>query len=93
MICTGPAAAVRADPLLRGLVGAGLARPDGVGAGVEVDPEGRVVDRAGAASDSLRAYGPITRGSFGEMTGEPDITRHLARCAPGLLAALGARAA
>ncbi|WP_237478470.1 FAD/NAD(P)-binding protein [Lichenibacterium dinghuense] len=94
VICTGPAAAVRADPLLRGLVEAGLARPDGVGAGVAVDPEGRLLDGRGAASDTLRAFGPITRGSFGEMTGEPDITRHLARSVPGLLAALeGARAA
>lgn len=27
--------------------------------------------------DGLFAYGPITRGTFGEMTGAPDIAQHL----------------
>jgi uncharacterized NAD(P)/FAD-binding protein YdhS len=27
----------------------------------------------------LLAFGPMTRGSFGEMTGAPDIARHLER--------------
>ncbi len=94
VLCTGPGSALRADPLVRDLVDRGLARPDGIGVGIAVELDSRVVDRAGAARDTLRAFGPITRGSFGEMTGEPDIVRHIARTVPGLLAALeGARAA
>ena len=99
-LCTGPDSALRTDPLVRDLVGRGLARADGIGVGIAVDPDGRVLDpdgrvldRAGAARDTLRAFGPVTRGSFGEMTGEPDIVRHIARTVPGLLVALeGARA-
>ena len=89
VLCTGPGSALRADPLVHGLVEAGLAQPDGVGLGIAVDAGSRVIDRTGAAQDGLRAFGPLTRGSFGEMTGEPDIVRHIARTVPGLLEALG----
>lgn len=85
VLCTGPGSALRVDPLVRGLVEAGLARPDGVGLGVAVDADSRMLDRAGAPQDSLRAFGPLTRGSFGEMTGEPDVVRHIVRTVPGLL--------
>ena len=88
VICTGPGSALDADPLVRDLVARGLARPDGIAVGVAVDRDSRTVDRAGTVRDGLRAFGPLTRGSFGEMTGEPDIVRHIARTVPGLLAAL-----
>ena len=50
------------------------------------EPHHRLAD--GAAAGRLWAFGPVTRGSFGEMTGQPDIVRHVARTVPGLLEAL-----
>ena len=88
VLCTGPASALRSDPLVRDLVARGLARPDGVGLGLAVDAESRLIDAQGRAEARLRAFGPLTRGSFGEMTGQPDIVRHVARTVPGLLEAL-----
>ena len=94
VLCAGPAAALRADPLLRNAVERGLARPDGIDTGIAVDPDSGVIDPGGGAWDTLRALGPATRGSFGEMTGEPDIVRQIVRVVPGLLGALeGARSA
>lgn len=91
VLCTGPASALRSDPLVRDLVSRGLARPDGVGLGLAVDGESRLLDAGGTAAPRLRAFGPLTRGSFGEMTGQPDIVRHVARTVPGLLEALADR--
>ena len=88
VLCTGPANALRSDPLVRDVVDRGLAQPDGVGLGLAVDGESRLVDAHGRAEARLRAFGPLTRGSFGEMTGQPDIVRHVARTVPGLLEAL-----
>jgi uncharacterized NAD(P)/FAD-binding protein YdhS len=88
VLCTGPASALRSDPLVRDLVEGGLARPDGAGLGLAVDDQSRLVDAQGRAEARLRAFGPLTRGSFGEMTGQPDIVRHVARTVPGLLEAL-----
>jgi uncharacterized NAD(P)/FAD-binding protein YdhS len=34
---------------------------------------------------TFRALGPITRGSFGEMTGAPDIVRHVEQIAPDIV--------
>ncbi len=91
VLCTGPGTALRADPLVRTLVARGLARPDGIGVGIAVDLDSRVIDRDGHAQDSLRAFGPLTRGSFGEMTGAPDIVRQIVRAVPGLLHDVDAR--
>jgi uncharacterized NAD(P)/FAD-binding protein YdhS len=88
VLCTGPGNALDTDPLVGGLVAAGLVRPDAVGLGLAVDAESRLRDRHGGLHATFRAFGPVTRGSFGEMTGEPDIVRHVARIAPGLLGAL-----
>ncbi len=94
VLCTGPGGALRTDPLVRDLVARGLARPDAVGLGLAVDAESRLAKGTAGHHEALWAFGPVTRGSFGEMTGEPDIVRHLARVAPTVLAALeGARAA
>ena len=88
VLCTGPGNALHCDPLVRGLLADGLARPDGIGFGLAVDAESRLVAPDGSVADGLWAFGPLTRGSFGEMTGQPDIVRHVARTVPGLLRAL-----
>lgn len=89
VLCTGPGNALRCDPLVRDLLARGLARPDGVGLGLAVDGESRLCAADGGVVPGLWAFGPLTRGSFGEMTGQPDIVRHIARTVPDLLEALG----
>ncbi len=88
--CTGPGAAIgKADePLLTGLIGQGLIRPDACRLGVEVDEQSRLIDYTGAANPSLFAVGPITRGSFWETTSVPDIRGQVVECAASVLAAL-----
>ena len=91
VLCTGPGNALDTDPLVCDLVTAGLARPDAVGLGLAVDAESRLRDRQGGLHATFRAFGPVTRVSFGEMTGEPDIVKHVARIAPGMIEALRRR--
>jgi uncharacterized NAD(P)/FAD-binding protein YdhS len=86
VLCTGPGNALKREPLIAQLVDRGLARPDGVGAGLAVDRESRLISRAGAPQTGLLALGPLTRGSFGEMTGAPDIARQIERIAAAITA-------
>ena len=88
VLCTGPGNPLDTDPLVGDLLAAGLVRPDAVGLGLAVDAESRLCDRHGGLHATFRAFGPVTRGSLGEMTGAPDIVRHIERIAPGLLGAL-----
>ena len=82
--CTGPAgdAARSADPLLRQLLGNGLARPDAFNLGLDVDADSRLVGADGQAQPRLYALGPVTRGAHWEITAVPDIRAqvwHVAR--------------
>jgi uncharacterized NAD(P)/FAD-binding protein YdhS len=77
VFCTGPARNIAANPLIRSLLDTGQARLDDTGTGIDVDLHSQVRDRNGALVPGLFAFGPITRGTFGEMTGAPDIARHL----------------
>jgi uncharacterized NAD(P)/FAD-binding protein YdhS len=77
VLCTGPDRDLSRNPLVGNLVLSGLARLDEVGLGLDVDGDCRVIDGNGRTSATLRALGPMTRGTFGEMTGAPDITRHV----------------
>jgi uncharacterized NAD(P)/FAD-binding protein YdhS len=45
--------------------------------GLDTDLRSRLRNTDGKVSPGLLAFGPITRGSFGEMTGAPDFARHL----------------
>jgi len=81
VLCTGPSKAAERQPLVGQLLEQGLARPDGAQVGLAVDQESRLLSRAGVAQTSLLAFGPLTRGSFGEMTGAPDIARQIERIA------------
>ncbi|MDO6415030.1 FAD/NAD(P)-binding protein [Sphingomonas sp. BIUV-7] len=73
--CSGPRVdlARTADPLLRQLRQAGLIVPDECALGIAVDRYSRVVGASGAPSDRLFALGPLTRGTFWEITAVPDI--------------------
>ena len=87
VLCIGPDRDLRQHPLARNLLASGLARLDVVGLGLEVDHQSRLVSRDGRVHADLLALGPMTRGSFGEMTGAPDITRHVAEIVKHLPAA------
>jgi uncharacterized NAD(P)/FAD-binding protein YdhS len=73
--CTGPAGDISrvGDPLIRQLLASGLARPDALGLGLEVDAHSRV---AGPA-EGLYAIGPLTKGAFWEIVAVPDIRRQV----------------
>jgi uncharacterized NAD(P)/FAD-binding protein YdhS len=76
--CTGPLGSIAAsgDPLLRSLFEAGLARPDALDLGVEVDQGSRI-----AGADRAWAVGPLTKGRFWEITAVPDIRGQVAQVA------------
>ena len=68
--CTGPLGAIgrTRDPLLRGLLDSGAARPDELGIGLEVDEYSRVT-----GSEQTWALGPLTKGRYWEIIAVPDI--------------------
>jgi len=82
IICSGASRNLRDNPLLDSLVDQGLAQADDVNCGVRVDGVSRLIDARGATQPELFAFGPITRGTFGEMTGAPDILRQIERVIP-----------
>lgn len=86
--CRGRAPDVaRSDnPLLGALLADGLARPDPLGLGLDVTPDGALVDPGGRASDRIFGLGPVTAGTFWEITAVPDIRAQAARLAGTLLA-------
>lgn len=84
VLCTGPQKDIRANPLVAALLADGVVRLDAVAAGLAVDRRSRLLDRESRAWPNLLAFGPTTRGSFGEMTGAPDIAAHIERLAGAL---------
>ncbi|MBI1682799.1 FAD/NAD(P)-binding protein [Caulobacter hibisci] len=84
---TGDVARSR-EPLVLDLIRRGLARPDPLRLGLDVDVDNRLVDVAGAAAASLFAVGPATRGAWWEINAVPDIRGQAARVAKAALAAV-----
>ena len=76
--CTGPLGSISAsgDPLLDSLFEQGLARPDALDLGLEVDEVSRI-----AGSDRAWAVGPLCKGKFWEITAVPDIRGQVAQVA------------
>jgi len=60
-------------PLLHDLIAGGIARADALGLGLDVTPAGALIDADGKPAKDLFAIGPITRGTFWEITAVPDI--------------------
>jgi uncharacterized NAD(P)/FAD-binding protein YdhS len=84
--CTGPQGDIGRveDPLIRGLLASGRARPDRLGLGLEVDPSSRV---AGSGhSPALYAVGPLSKGAFWEIVAVPDIRGQAAGVAKAVAA-------
>ncbi|MEA3032135.1 MAG: hypothetical protein QOH86_151 [Sphingomonadales bacterium] len=90
--CTGPEGAIARveDPLVRQLLASGQARPDPLGAGLDVDEASHLVGADGVPSPRLFAVGPPTRGAFWEIVAVPDIRRQVQGVA-GAIALLGER--
>lgn len=79
IFCTGPEKNIARNSLIAALLADGTVKKDALGAGLAVDRQSRVLDAHGRAVVGMYAYGPITRGTFGEMTGAPDIAQHVER--------------
>lgn len=86
--CTGPTSDVLAstDPLIQDLTRRGLARPDALRLGFDIDEANRLRDVSGAASPTLFAVGPATRGAHWEITAVPDIRGQAAAVAQAIVA-------
>jgi uncharacterized NAD(P)/FAD-binding protein YdhS len=82
ILCSGASRNIRDTPLLANLIDQGLAQTDDVSIGLRVDALSRLIDAQGATQPGLFAFGPMTRGTFGEMTGAPDILRQIERVVP-----------
>jgi uncharacterized NAD(P)/FAD-binding protein YdhS len=78
VIATGPAhgSVFATNPLLAQVGDAGLARPDPLGLGIDVDLGGHAIGRDGAVTETLFVAGPLARGTFGELMGAPDLARY-----------------
>jgi uncharacterized NAD(P)/FAD-binding protein YdhS len=82
--CTGPLGTISRtrDPMLRGLLEAGLVREDDLGMGLDVDADSR-------AGERLWALGPLTKGRFWEIVAVPDIKGQASDVADAIARELG----
>jgi|HubBroStandDraft_1064217.scaffolds.fasta_scaffold00203_4 uncharacterized NAD(P)/FAD-binding protein YdhS/rhodanese-related sulfurtransferase len=73
--CTGPESDCRKvdDPLLTNLMRQKLARPDSLFLGLDVSPDGALIDVYGAPSNLLYAIGPVRKGSLWETIAVPEL--------------------
>ncbi|MCY1044465.1 FAD/NAD(P)-binding protein [Corallococcus sp. bb12-1] len=89
--CTGPESSLssRSQPLLRGLLEAGLARSDSLGMGLATAGDGAVLDSKGRPSSHFFTLGPPRRGDLWETTAVPEIRTQARDLADHLLRHLG----
>ncbi len=92
---TGPATDITttADPMLRGLLDAGLATPDPLRLGLQAGAAGALLDASGRPSATLFTLGPPLRGQLYETTAVPEIRDQAVVLARRLITALRSRAA
>jgi uncharacterized NAD(P)/FAD-binding protein YdhS len=81
--CAGPGADYDRiqEPLIRDLLAEGVVRPDPLRLGLDVTGNCALLSRQGAISRRLFAVGPVTKGTFWEMTAVPDIRRQTEKLA------------
>ena len=86
--CAGPGryAGLAADPLVAGLVEAGLARPDRLRLGLDVTADATLIAGTGLAVGRLFALGPLGRGRFLEITAVREIRAQAGETADRLAA-------
>ena len=83
-VSTNPASCDNAA--IQSLLAQGLARPDELALGLDIDESCALRAAAGHASDRIFAVGPITRGAYWEMIAVPDIRLQCAALAKELRA-------
>jgi uncharacterized NAD(P)/FAD-binding protein YdhS len=81
--CTGPDARAdrRDDPLVQSLLANGFLRRDAHALGIEVAPDGRVLNSSGAPVDHLHYIGPWLRARDWEATAVPELREQAAALA------------
>ena len=84
--CTGPLGTISRtrDPMLKGMLADGLARPDELGIGLDVDARSRVT-----GAERAWAMGPLTKGRYWEIIAVPDIRGQAAAVADDIAMELG----
>jgi uncharacterized NAD(P)/FAD-binding protein YdhS len=89
--CTGPETDWRRieDSLIKSLLAEGLARPDELYLGLDVDSEGAMIDSSGSPSDSIYAIGPARKGCLWETIAVPEIREQASQLAEHLASRLG----
>jgi hypothetical protein len=70
---TGRASSGEAEPVLRQVIGLGLARAGLSGRGLDVEADGAVIGRTGRPTAGLYGLGPLTVPRFLEVTAVPEI--------------------
>lgn len=85
--CTGSESDCRRinDPLLNSLIGQGLARPDPLFLGLDVDANGALLGWSGIASSVLYAIGPARKGRLWESVAVPELRVQTAELAEHLV--------
>jgi Uncharacterized protein conserved in bacteria len=75
VLATGPDMAHVLDhqPLLQTMHRQGLLTEDPLGLGIACDADSRALTRGGIPTPTLFVAGPLARGTFGELTGVPEI--------------------
>lgn len=75
VMATGPdhTAAIGSQPYLAELDRQGFVKTDGHGLGIACDRESRAIGLDGHTTEGLFIAGPLARGTFGELTGVPEI--------------------
>ena len=78
IVATGPAhaAVVNANPAIASLQAEGLVHLDEYGLGLSVDRDALALDAEGSPVAGLYVAGPLARGTFGELMGLLEVTRH-----------------
>ncbi|MGP0058453.1 MAG: FAD/NAD(P)-binding protein [Beijerinckiaceae bacterium] len=74
------------NPILKSLLDCGLARPDSLRIGLDVDANCALIDKAGRTSSNIFAIGPLTQAAFWEIIAIPDIRVQVAQLAASRLA-------
>jgi uncharacterized NAD(P)/FAD-binding protein YdhS len=91
--CTGSESDCRRvdDSLLKSLFAEGLATPDPLFLGLNVNTEGFVLDHRGIPSHSLCAIGPPTKGGLWEAVAVPELRQQASALAERLVKRFGSR--
>ena len=74
--------------LVQSLIDQALCEPDGLGLGWGTDPDGRLFDANGNASEVLFYVGPLLRARHWEAVAVPELRTHVARTTEAIAASL-----